>query len=263
MEIKEVKELIAYSDIKALRPPVNMLEDSFEKMDKVGFLQYVIEMLFKTPKNVNFLNRLINKEWYYKSNIKRMEIVKSLTGKGTMKVPYILDTVYGSGELFDARDIIGTDTDGFVDDGKFHCYHNSNICAKLFTKRGIECKQISGICFCKDWNILHSVVKFKYNNKWYILDYNYKYVMEADLYLKLFSFEILCEIEGKDLVQNEDLINDFMRFCNHRKCSIDDRIIALAYDVIIERAKKKNEQIIFASEIFGKKADKLLEDILV
>ena len=272
MKIKDAIELIKSEKDKTLRKSKNLITYDPMVLDEVAYLQYELQKLFEhSLKSNGVLGRLIFKRWLSKFCIRDAKIVKSITGKGRYDKPFILITTYGSGEVFDARQMLEkvdeADLQGLINDGKGHCYHNSAVIAKAFTKGGIACKQITGLCFCKQWDIIHSVVKFNLNNKWYVLDYNFKYVMEADLYLKLFSFEPLCVIEGKDLIENEEFIREFKVFCLHKRCSFDDRELALAYDDIAERAKKfynrVHVELATVEEVYGKGGDQFVEDMTV
>ena len=107
------------------------------------------------------------------------------------------------------------------------------IYAFVLTKQGIECNVLTGMSYF-DSPYLHAVlsVKNRNTNKIQILDFNYDLVMDYDLFLKLYSFEVWSSVSGQKFLDDRDIIEV-------NGVDLKDYQLLLAYDDAIRYKQEK------------------------
>lgn len=160
--------------------------------------EHEIEKAFSTQWNIceiinkgKFFGNLINKLTFtlVKNNMK-------VSGKGTDKEPYVLNTEFGEGKAFNIKYIF-KDKHCPLEVG--NCFGNSfNMASEMIKLPNVDvCDCVSGISLtktnCNNRSILHSVVEL---NNW-VIDANLNLVISKNLYYKLFMFEELTRLKGE------------------------------------------------------------------
>lgn len=177
-----------------------------------------------------------------KSAIQVSPSVEEFSGKGSIEQPYLIKTKYGTGKFFDARFMFKRHKwPAFLK--RNNCYYNSRLAAMNFISQGFETKQITGIIY-SDKPYLHSVAVLEFDgrngHKRYILDANYHVVMDYDLYMKLFNFEVLASVDGKDLLKHKADIDKYEDICKAKGEKLTYTEMALAHEDIVNTVKNLN-----------------------
>lgn len=203
MTIEEVTKLRKQEKEKTLRKPLSFKEPISIK-EKQFFKEYrvvvsqICSLLEKKGVMQNFsFNSLISRRI-----IKNSKVVNSFKGLGTEKKPYVLDAKFGKFKFWNAHECFKKESyPEFIEEN--HCFANCYTLACCLAGEKIHSKVLSGIFYNCDYSILHSVIEF--NN--YICDFNLNICMEKDLYIKLFPFEVLSELEGERIFQDREYIH--------------------------------------------------------
>lgn len=91
------------------------------------------------------------------------------------------------------------------------CFSNSFYMANMFWRNGHKTKVLAGTATLPNRHddgtitmhtFTHAVVQIDD----YIYDYNYDCKMKADYYLRLFSFGVICEIEGEEVARQQQIL---------------------------------------------------------
>lgn len=231
MTKEEVRKLREDEETGVLRLPKNqMFTDEIDQRN-----MYCLNWLIKYLVEKNLDNDYDEVDADTAENIKQKNpFIKSLVGKGTKKEPYKITTTFGEGEFFDASAIIKKERLATIK--KFYCFNNSFNFAMALAKNGYDCQQLSGIAFISNKPFLHSVINFKMNGKNYVLDLNYNLIISYQLYLKLFSFEVLAKNNGKTINEDLDLIFSKVKGIEE---AVSDYDLAFAYEETMNEIKNK------------------------
>ena len=205
MTIEEVNELRRQEHARTLRKP-NCLKENMSAEEKAVLNQkFIIKnalILLTQRKGVaqNFLPAsLVNK-----SIIRKSPIVKSFKGLGIAKKPYKIDCEFGKSKIVNAHEFFKKKRyPEFVK--KHYCFANCYNLAYLLARDKIEAKVISGIYYNSKFSFLHSVLEVE--NK-YIIDFNIDMAIDKDFYYKLFQFETLSVLDGKQILKDYEFINN-------------------------------------------------------
>jgi len=184
MTIEQVEELRLQEMEGALRnPKLNISENEIENA------YYIRWAIFSVFNSENFLKKLINKTILRNAGVK-------ISGKGTSKKHYKLQTPFGDGECFKIEHIFKNKKCPL---GVGNCFSNAfNMASVMVQLPYIEsCDCVSGILYTKKNNkdnaILHSV--FELGD--YVCDANFGLCISKELYYKIFMFEELTRISGQ------------------------------------------------------------------
>ena len=196
MTIEDVEKLRAQEINGELRLPKLEIEES--EVDKAFYTAYLV---YNVANNKLFLSRLMSKLALKKLGVE-------IDGKGTKKNPYTIKTEFGDSEFFPVKYLFVDKRCPFI---VGECFNNAfNIASEMTKLKSVKrCDCVSGLSLIidegKKRSILHSVAEL---NDHLIIDVNYGVVIDKDLYKKLFMFEELERIEGKQVPEILTLISD-------------------------------------------------------
>lgn len=187
MTIEEVENLRKDEMHKRLRFPKQFEEAGLE-FEKIYTTMYCV---YRLVDRRDFWERLITKSLLKKFNI-------SVYGKGTKEDPYQVSTRHGDCKCFNIKFLFSDKKCPFQ---KGECFSNAFQMAlgmsKLMDQSNCDC--VSGIMRAKergrDYSVLHSVVEV---GNW-VIDANFGIVISKDFYYKVFMFEELARVSGKQI----------------------------------------------------------------
>lgn len=152
-----------------------------------------------------------------------------LEGKGTLDKPYNINCEYGEGRLYKLNNVF-TDLPKWVK--KFECFGNCTGMAYVLGKKNCKGKVVGGI-YDLGKPVMHAVIEMEIDGAECIADFNFNMIIEKELYIKLFNFEIMAETEFKKVVENE-------RFLRH--CKFNSIFTAFAFDDLIDYLQDQDRQ---------------------
>lgn len=230
MKIEEVEKLRESEKQKTLRLPNTMtVTDDIDKRELYCLVWYITYLMAKNTGG-QFLEQDDDLAWSIKNT---NPFLKSISGNGIKSDPYIIKTEFGDGEFFDARALIKEERLKQI--RKFFCFNNSYKFAMALAKHIGEAEQISGIAFVSK-PFLHSVIGFEKDGKKYVLDLNYDLIISYNLYMKLFSFEVLAVNKGTTLNADYDEISSKVKNFSY---TASDYGLAFAYEETMQKVKKE------------------------
>lgn len=211
MTLEQARNLIVLERINCLSAEQVVKDCSPTQM--FGLVKAIEGLLTNKPKHGKFI-KLVNKidlpslnyisllaflkhnERCLKNNI----LVERLSGSGSVNKPYTIKTKFGTGRFFKANEIFKNyQTPDFIK--KDFCHYNSFMLCQAIAKAGDKATVLGGIA-CLGRPFLHSVVCINYYGEKFVLDFNYNLAMSYNLYVKLFSFNILSELDGERLIDD-------------------------------------------------------------
>ena len=218
MTYEEAKKLREEDLAKTLRCPKGFSEDKVP----LSYLIYYIERLLETEQKLvpSFIRRLA-----FRKVISEHENVVDFHCKNAKSGIYFIDIGSAKGEFFDAHRLFKS---GKYPKGieKNQCFGNSVSFALTLNKMNAYCKVLTGVAFYGN-PYLHSVVEIiNPDDKRQIIDFNSDLVMDYDLYMTLFSFEILCRVDNSTFVRDLNILRD-------KRTTLDMSHLLLAYDDVI------------------------------
>ncbi len=225
MTYEEAKKLREEDLARTLRYPKDFNEDKIP----LSYLVYYIEQLFETERKLvpSFIKKVACKEV-----INEHEGVVDFHCKNAKRGIYYIDIGNAKGEFFDAHRLFKS---GKYPKGieKNQCFGNSVSFALTLNKVDAYCKVLTGVAFYGN-PYLHSVLEIiNPDDKRQIIDFNSDLVMDYDLYMTLFSFELLCKVDSSAIARDLDVLRD-------RRITLDVSHLLLAYDDAI---RVKTEQL--------------------
>ena len=215
------------------------------RMPKTVFSVNDTKKLREINKAVEFLSRADRGSLLLllKMVIKGFDGVKDLKGVGVENCPYEISTDFGSGAFYGAHECF----DGGVypkDIVGFQCFNN---CYIAITKGYIkDCQILSGIAYRGgEKSFLHSVIKLEDK----ILDFNYNMCMDMDLYVKLFNFEVLSELDSTTLMKSYPVIRKHQRYLREKGFSTAYAVFAFEdlIDYLQNKNRRENEEVEIAT----------------
>ena len=219
MTIREAEEIIKSYEVGGLRKPQSILGEKYNEIMKIHqTFKIIIDDIIRNPKRNDYLDSINGKRKMRRCGILKAKLLNKIFES------YTIETKFGNGIFFDARKLfIGKEYPKWI---KYNfCYANAR---NYLLTSGLDGKILSGIAFVGK-PYLHSVVLVEDD----IIDFNYDLVMSKDLYFALTHFEVLSEIDGKDLVENKKILRGLK--------GIKDDVFSLAFDDIIASIKSKIE----------------------
>ncbi len=123
-----------------------------------------------------------------------------VSGKGSKEDPYLIDCEYGQGRLYKLNKIF-KNLPKWVK--KFECFGNCVGMAYVMGKEDYIGKVIGGI-YDTGKPVMHAVLEIEVDGVICIADFNFNMIIEKDLYIKLFNFEVLAETEFQKIVEASD-----------------------------------------------------------
>lgn len=174
-----------------------------------------------------------------KQSLKKHPYVKKLKGRGTADKPYKLSTIFGEGEFLDLHSIY---KNGNIPDfiKKFYCFSNCMTYSMLLAKKEIDSTVLTGIAHYKT-PFLHAVLLGWHDDRPQIFDFNYDLVMDQDLYMKLFSFEVLSKLDGQSLWENKDIIQNGPKLKDFQILLAFDDCIKFKSEALLNQPKSPQE----------------------
>ncbi len=234
MTIEEIEKLAEDQENKKLRFPKTLKGEIREKvtMAHEQFVIIVDDVLGGINRNHNeknaddlktnnkigrdFINSMYGEYKMKKNGISKIKPYDNLVGS------YSFKSELGEGIFFDAHKLFPENKyPKFIKQN--YCFSNSHLYV-LQTK--LEATVLSGIAFMGK-PFLHSVILVGGN----IIDFNYHLVISKDLYFALTHFEVLAELDSKQLLENEKLIRKIKGVQSH--------VFNYAFEEVIENAKQK------------------------
>lgn len=220
MTVEEIKKLINDEDNKVLRKPNTLKGKKYEDvLNAHKTLKIIIDDVIKNDDREHFLNSMLGKRKMRSVGITKIKTINKVV------CMHKIQSYLGEGVFFDAHKLF--------DDGNYpkwikpnHCFSNSHL---HILQTGIKAKILSGIIFIGK-PILHSVILVGDN----IIDFNYNLVMSKDLYLNLTHFEILEELDYKQILDNKNVIKGMK--------NIQSYVLNFAFDEAIETEKARFNQ---------------------
>lgn len=216
MKIEEFKKLYDDEKNNLLRYPTNKDIETLCMEDKY-VLRFLIEEYFSVRDDEEYIKDV---EKLFKKKFK-------LKGKGTKEDPITINANFGSGSFMHFSEFFNKEVPQFFK--KNYCYQNAYEFAKQSKEK---CKILSGIAF-RDYPFLHSVILVN----GYILDFNYNLAMSKNLYLNLFNFETLNQINGEDVKSNKALFNKNNKFLKENKIGYGE--VVFCFDELVEILKQE------------------------
>ena len=205
MTIEEISELRKQDKARTLRKP-NCIKENMSAEEHTELQQSFIikNALIRLSQKKGVAQNFLPTSLINKLIIRKSFVVKSFKGLGTAKKPYKIDCKFGKGEIINAHEFFKKKKyPEFIK--KNHCFGNCHTMSCLLARDKINSKIISGIYFNGEFSILHSVLEVE--NK-YIIDFNIDMAIKKDFYFKLFHFEPLSILDGKDVLKSYDFINE-------------------------------------------------------
>lgn len=230
LTIDDVEKLRIQEVNNELRFPNVDIDES--QVDKAFYIAWLV---YNITNNKLFLSRLMAKLALKKLGVE-------ITGKGTKKNPYKIKTEFGESEFYPVAYL-------FVDKKcPFEvgmCFKNAfNIAGEMSKLKSVKsCDCVSGLSLIVDKgekrSIMHSVAEL---NNHLIIDVNWGIVMDKDLYKKLFMFEELVRLKGKQVPEMMDLLSKDESRRVMRRCNVRDYHMVFAPEDIMEFFNNKARQ---------------------
>lgn len=196
MTIEDVERLRIQEVNNELRFPNVDIDKS--QVDEAFYMAYLV---YNIANNKLFLSRLM-----CKLALKKLGV--EIVGKGTKKNPYTIKSEFGESEFYPVRYLFVDKKCPFKAGECFkNAFHIAGEMSKLKSVKRCDCVSGLSLTLTKDGKrgILHSVAEL---NDHLIIDVNYGVVIDKELYNKLFMFEELERIEGKQVPEMLALISD-------------------------------------------------------
>lgn len=235
MTMEEVSELRKQEKAKTLRKPISFKED-MTNVEKSILQQKIIiaGALIRLTQRKGIAQNFLPTSLVSKSIIRSSFLIKSFKGLGTRKRPYKIDGELGKGKIVNAHEFfIKNKYPKFVEKG--HCFGNCHTMAELLARDNIEAKVISGIFYNGDHSFLHSVLEVE--NK-YIIDFNIDFAISKEMYSKLFLFETLAVLDGKQIHKDKEFVDQNIKSLK----GMSIMYVNFAYDDVINYLKNKERQ---------------------
>lgn len=234
---KEAAEILYNQSHRGtLRKPNCLLDSNLKSIDEM--LNTLIGIIyFKNQDDMPLLKK-ISRITTCKHMLKSNEFVQELKGRGTVKKPYHLKTIFGEGEFLDMHN---TYENGKIPTfiKKFYCFGNCLEYSMALAQHDIHSTVLTGIGYFKD-AFLHSVLLAEHDGNPQIFDFNYDLVMDKDLYLKLFSFEVLSEISGQKLLDVADLVKAGPKVKDYQLLLAFDDCIKFKKEALAQQEQQKD-----------------------
>ena len=152
-----------------------------------------------------------------------------VSGKGTKEYPYIIDCEYGYGRLY-KLDKIFKNLPKWVK--KFECFGNCVGMAYAMGSEDYVGKVIGGI-YDLGKPVMHAVIEIDIDGVACIADFNFNMVIEKDLYVKLFNFEIVAETDFRKVVESYQYL---------RHCDLNTVYTVFAFDDLVDYLQDETRQ---------------------
>lgn len=208
MTLEEVRDLRDLENHNQLRHSSLAQNLTIEEKDKI----YLI--------NTRIRELVDNVSLFVKYFAKQGGELVQVSGSGTREDPYLIDCEYGQGRLYKLNKIF-KNLPKWVK--KFECFGNCVGMAYVLGQNH-QGKVIAGI-YDLGKPVMHAVIEINVNGMTCIADFNFNMVIEKDLYIKLFNFEIMAETEFNKIVQNSQHL---------RHCQLNTVFTAFAFDDLID-----------------------------
>ena len=109
----------------------------------------------------------------------------------------------------------------------------------VLAKHDTHSTVLTGIGYFKG-AFLHSVLLTEHDGNPQIFDFNYDLIMDKDLYLKLFSFEVLSEISGQKLLDVADLVKAGPKVKDYQLLLAFDNCIKFKKEALSQQEQQKD-----------------------
>ena len=217
MKLEEVRDLRENENNNKLRHSKLLEEKSVEERDEIYYINTKVRgMVDKLPLLVKYF-------------AKKGEELVQISGEGTRESPYIIDCEYGHGKLYKLDEIFKK-LPRWVK--KFECFGNCVGMAYVMGKEDYVGKVIGGI-YDLGKPVMHAVIEIDIDGIECIADFNFNMVIEKELYVKLFNFEIMEETDFKKIVENEKFL---------RHCKYNTLFTVFAFDDLIDYIQDETRQ---------------------
>ena len=219
MSIEEINNLIKDENNGNLRKPELLENKTKQEILKAReILSIIVGNIIENPNRDRFLSSLIGRRFMENAGIEQLVDINPSVRM------YSVKTKFGDGLFFDAHRLYR--------DGKYPSYIKSGFCysnAYAFVlNNNVKSKVVSGIAYL-DKPFLHSVVLTAGGQ---VIDFNYNLVMNADLYFKLFNFEILAEVESKKIKETYHFLENNLDV--YDKYNIQSYTLNFAFDDVLK-----------------------------
>jgi len=235
MTMEEVSELRKQEKARTLRQPAGFKENmTAEERSVLQQKMVIANCLAKLMKRKGVAQNLLPTSLLCRSIIRKSFLVKSFKGLGTGKKPYKIDGELGKGKIVNAHEFfIKKKYPKFIK--KYYCFGNCFSMARVLTEIEIDAKVISGIVYAGPHSILHSVLEI--DNRW-IIDFNDDMAMSKDLFYKLYYFETLAVLDGKQIHKDKEFVDQNTKSLK----GMSIMYVNFAYDDVIDYLKNKERQ---------------------
>jgi len=229
MTIEQVEELRKQEMGRTLRLPKLLIEK-----DEIRKALYIRWAIFKVMESETFLKKLVNKSILRKAGVK-------ISGKGTGKKHYKFKTPFGEGQCFDIKYLF-KDKKCPLEVGA--CFSNSfnlaSTMAMIIDDKVTDC--VSGILYANDSDgersILHSVFEFDD----FVVDANFGMCISKELYYKVFMFEELVRITGKQINEVQEILTDDTNVATAKKFNLKTYHLVFALEDMINFITNEKRQ---------------------
>lgn len=206
MTIQEITDLRKSENENKLRLPIRAQNLSQEESKQIfRIVQYMVDLV----QQEEYHKGITKNSLLVKSILRRFSSVLWVKGYGTKENPFEIQTKYGGGKFYHAKQCFKNEKYPEGVENKC-CFMNCYNLALKFKRE--DCSILSGIAYKGRRSFLHSVIKLKDK----IIDLNYDICIDAELYCRLFNFEVLSELNSLTLAKKYPIIKKHQKFLNEK-----------------------------------------------